>query len=272
MFALIVGFSALLVAGCAAYFSVQGLASLYSGAFIAICIMAGSLEFGKLIAASYLHRFWNKTNFLLKTYLIFSIILLMGITSLGIFGFLTSAFQKSHVKVEIIETQRISLENNKNTILSEMNVLKDRIKTLNEIRLIQEQRVQDAGNYRVPREQAYEAIAKANQEIIDSQTKINLLSDKIKPVDLELLNLKAEETKSTDIGTLKFVSKLFNVETDIVVKWLTIIIVLVFDPLAICLVLAYNNIITNKNKKNIHEPTKAFIKVETPGNIKYQDK
>ena len=66
MFALIVGFVALLVAGCAAYFSVQGLAALYAGQFISVCIMAGALEIGKLVSASYLHRYWDKTSFLLK--------------------------------------------------------------------------------------------------------------------------------------------------------------------------------------------------------------
>jgi hypothetical protein len=73
MFALLVGFSALFVAGCSAFFSVQGLATLYSSQFISVCIMAGGLEFGKLVAASYLHRYWEKTNFFLKFYLLLAI-------------------------------------------------------------------------------------------------------------------------------------------------------------------------------------------------------
>ena len=70
MFSLILGLTAFLLASCGAFFSVQGLATLYSGHFISVCIMAGSLEIGKLVAATYLHRFWNRTNFLLKIYIL----------------------------------------------------------------------------------------------------------------------------------------------------------------------------------------------------------
>jgi hypothetical protein len=285
MFALIVGFSALLVAGCAAYFSVQGLASLYAGAFFMVCIMAGSLEFGKLVAASYLHRYWNETKFLLKTYLIVAVLTLMGITSLGIFGFLTSAYQQSHVKIEILDTKRMSIETKKESHLNELSNLNKRIETLNQVRVVQEQRVQDAGNYRLPREQAYAAIQNANNEINQSQEKIKQLNFELENINNELILLKTEETKSTDIGTLKFVASLFNVNIETIVKWFTFIIVLVFDPLAVCLVLAYNNIVLKKNKTKseqeeveekiipkIIETSNLFQKVPTPERVKYQDK
>jgi hypothetical protein len=284
MFTFIVGLTAFIIAGCAAYFSVQGLATLYSGAFLAVCIMAGSLEIGKLVAASYLHRYWERTSFLLKTYLIVSVLSLMGITSLGIFGFLTSAYQQSHLQMEVLYTKKSTLENEKQVSEKEIENLTKRIETLNQIRIIQEQRVQDAGNYKLPREQAYEAINKANVEITDSQNKINELALKIKITNDEIVVLKIEETKSKDIGTLKFVAQLFNTDVSIVVKWFTFIIVLVFDPLAVCLILAYNNIVFNKNKKQIidkqEEQEKAvvsesknqFKKIPTPERVKYQDK
>lgn len=281
MFNIILGITSLVVAGCAAYFSVQGLATLYAGAFLSVCIMAGSLEIGKLVAASYLHRYWNKTAFLLKTYLILAIITLMGITSLGIFGFLTSAYQQSHVKVEILDTQRLSLENEKQIVQFEIDNLSKRLETLNQVRVIQEKRVEDAGNYKLPREQAYEAINKANLEIDQSKNKISELSEKIKTINQSLLSLKSEESKSTDIGTLKFVSELFGVDVSVIVKWFTLIIVLVFDPLAVCLVIAYNNSVSkttsNKkidNKENLikDNTTTDFVKVMTPENVKYKDK
>lgn len=284
MFTFIIGLTAFIIAGCSAFFSVQGLATLYSGAFIAVCVMAGSLEIGKLVAASYLHRYWKKTTFLLKTYLVLSVLSLMVITSLGIFGFLTSAYQQSHLQMEILNTKKLTYENEKSFIQKEIDNLTNRIVTLNEIRVIQEKRVEDAGNYKVPREQAYEAINKANSEIEDSQTKIADLSGKIKNIDNELVILKTEETKSKDIGTLKFVAQLFNVDVSVVVKWFTFIIVLVFDPLAVCLILAYNNIvIKNKIKEDEKdiEPEKpiksddklnSFKKVPTPEKVKYQDK
>jgi hypothetical protein len=280
MFIFILGLTSLLVAGCAAYFSVQGLATLYAGAFIAVCIMAGSLEFGKLVAASYLHRYWNKTGFLLKSYLIIAIIALMGITSLGIFGFLTSAYQQSNIKIEMLDTKKLTFDNEKQIIEKEIENLSNRIETLNQIRLIQEQRVQDAGNYKLPREQAYEAIDKANLEIEESRNKINQLSSRIKIINDEIILLKTEESKSTDIGTLKFVAQLFEVEVSVIVKWFTLIIVLVFDPLAVSLVLAYNNAITKKEKFLLNnddksykdENEKVFVKLNTEKSVRYQDK
>jgi len=278
MFQFIVAISALFVAGCAAYFSVQGLASLYSGSFLMVCIMAGSLELGKLVAASYLHRYWNETKFILKTYLILSVLTLMGITSLGIFGFLTSAYQKSNVKIEIIDTKRLSIETKKESLLNEISVLNKRIETLNQIRIVQEQRVQEAGNYKLPREQAYASIQNSNSEIDKSQEKIKNINIELENINKELIELKTEETKSTDIGTLKFVSTLFNVSTETIVKWFTFIIVLVFDPLAVCLVLAYNNIVINNKKVKVEdkienvEKLNSFEKLLTPERVKYQDK
>jgi hypothetical protein len=282
MFKYIVGFAALVVAGCAAFFSVQGLATLYAGQFIAVCIMAGGLEFGKLVAASYLHRYWKETNFLLKTYLIIAVISLMAITSLGIFGFLTSAYQESHVKIEMVDSKKQMLETKKTSITEQIDVNKKRIDVLNDIRISQEQRVKEAGNYKLPREQAYAAIEKANSELNELQEKNKNYFLEINNIETNLLELKAEESKSTDIGTLKFVSELFNLDIQTIVKWFTIIIVLVFDPLAVSLVLAYNNISDRKYKKeepieeNKEEEPKQkfnlFKRKSTPLNVKYKDK
>ncbi len=246
MFSIILGLCSLLLAGCSAYFSVQGIATLYSGQFISVCIMAGVLEAGKLVAASYLHRYWNKTSFLLKTYLIISVLTLMGITSLGIFGFLMSAYQQSHSKIELVETKRLTLESKKDSVLTDVDFLKKRIDVLNEVRLKQEQRVLDSGNYKTPREQAYASIEKSNNEISEINLKLEEKQKNISNINEELINLKNEESKSTDIGTLKFVSQLFNKDVSTIVKWFTIIIVFVFDPLAVCLLLAYNNSIEKK--------------------------
>lgn len=271
MFALIVGFAALVVASCAAFFSVQGLATLYAGQFIAVCIMASGLEFGKLVAASYLHRYWNSTSFFLKTYLMISVISLMSITSLGIFGFLTAAFQQSHVKVEIVDVQRESLESKKQTIQDEILILTKRIDVLNESRLSQEKRLPQMSSKSA--KPIYEDIKKSSEEISKSQERIKIISEEIKNIDSELLTLKKEESKSTDIGTLKFVSELFNKDVSTIVKWFTIIIVLVFDPLAVSLVLAYNNIINKKENKTEEKPTeKIFNRIQKDYKVKYQDK
>ena len=288
MFALIVGLAALIVASCAAFFSVQGLATLYAGKFISVCIMAGGLEFGKLIAASYLHRYWDKTSFLLKTYLIIAVITLMGVTSLGIFGFLTSAYQENHSKVEIVNIKQSTLDLKRLNISNEITSLEKRIQVLNDVRLKQEQRVIESGNYKAPRDQAYAAIEKSNIEIKEIQLKLEENRKNTSSIDEELIHLKTQESSSTDIGTLKFVSQLFNKDISTIVKWFTILIVFVFDPLAISLVLAYNNIVTsNKKTENVSdektdqidvhpiiEPIfkNIFKKSSSPVKIKYQDK
>ena len=288
MFALIVGLAALIVASCAAFFSVQGLATLYAGKFISVCIMAGGLEFGKLIAASYLHRYWDKTSFLLKTYLIIAVITLMGVTSLGIFGFLTSAYQENHSKVEIVNIKQSTLDLKRLNISNEIISLEKRIQVLNDVRLKQEQRVIESGNYKAPRDQAYAAIEKSNIEIKEIQLKLEENRKNTSSIDEELIHLKTQESSSTDIGTLKFVSQLFNKDISTIVKWFTILIVFVFDPLAISLVLAYNNIVTsNKKTENISDENieqtdinpiiepifkNIFKKSSSPVKIKYQDK
>ena len=253
MFSIILGLCSLLIAGCSAFFSVQGIATLYAGQYISVCIMAGVLEAGKLVAASYLHRYWNKTTFILKTYLVISVLVLMAITSLGIFGFLMSAYQQSHSKIEMVEIKRETLESKKQGFVTDISFLEKRVNTLNEVRLKQEQRVLESGNYKTPREQAYASIEKSNQEINEINLKLEENKKNIFVIDQELINLKSEESKSTDIGTLKFVSQLFNKNVETIVKWFTIIIVLVFDPLAVCLVLAYNNSVQKKEPKKILE-------------------
>ena len=95
-----VGLSALLIAGSAAFFSVFGLSKLFAGATISVIIMAGSLEFGKIIGASFLYRYWNKIHNWLKIYMTIGVITLVGITSAGIFGYLSNAYQGATIQFE----------------------------------------------------------------------------------------------------------------------------------------------------------------------------
>ena len=128
MFTILIGVVALIVAGCAAFFSVQGLAALYSAKFIAVCVMAGGLEAGKLVAASFLHRYWSVCGKLLKVYLTIAVVVLMAITSLGIFGFLTGAYQMSHTKVELTDTKQEALNSKKELIQTEIKSLNERVR------------------------------------------------------------------------------------------------------------------------------------------------
>jgi hypothetical protein len=244
MFTVLVGLVALLVAGCAAFFSVQGLATLYAAKFVAVCIMASGLEAGKLVTASFLHRYWKTTGWLLKTYLTVAVVILMGITSLGIFGFLTGAYQQSHVKIEITDAKQEALLSKQQFLKDEMSQLNDRVKTLNEARKSQEARLPNLS--RRSAAPIYEDIKRSGEEIIATRAKIDELSKQLLQTNQDSIETKIESSKETDIGTLKYVAKVFNVSMDIIVKWFTLAIVLVFDPLAVALILAYNSLVEKR--------------------------
>jgi hypothetical protein len=244
MFAILIGLIALLVASCAAFFSVQGLATLYSGQFLAVCIMASSLEISKLIATSYLHRYWSKTATLLRTYLVIAVVILMGITSLGIFGFLTSAYHKSHAIVELVDSKQETLTNQRSFLETEIKSLNDRVSTLNSARESQEKRLPSMSSKSA--KPIYEDIQLAGKEIQNIREKISILTEDLKQTNENIIELKGKKSEVGDIGTLQFVADVLNLKIDDVVLWFTLSIVLVFDPMAVGLVLAYNNIITNK--------------------------
>ena len=103
LFPLVIAFSALSVAGSAAFYSVFGLSKLFAGASTEVIIMAGSLEFAKLVSASLLYQYWDKINKVLKGYLMIAVFTLMIITSGGIYGFLSGAYQSTAVKSELLD-------------------------------------------------------------------------------------------------------------------------------------------------------------------------
>lgn len=238
MFIVILALTAFIIAGVAAYFSVQGIATLYAGAFISVLVMAGALEVGKLVATSFLYRYWHKTNLLLKTYILVAILTLMGITSMGIFGFLTAAYQTSLIEYSQAETQQGFLVSQKQILEKELQSLTVRVDTLNQSRLAQEQRLPSMS--RRAAAPVYEDIKKSGEEITQARTRMNQIFEEIKTLDLQTLEAQKQSGKQKDIGTLKYAAELFNTDINTIVKWFTLSIIIVFDPLAIALVLAYN--------------------------------
>jgi hypothetical protein len=261
-FVLLLGFSALLVAGSAAYFSVLGIATLFSGSYYQVIIMAGALEFGKLVATSYLYRYWSNTVWWLKTYLIIAVLMLMGITSLGIFGYLSAAYQINSSKFAQIDSQISLIDTQKLTLDKEIEQNLKRIEMLNGIRADQEKRVQEAGNYKAPREQAYAAIEKANTEIQTlTERNQSLQTEKFKK-DEEVLNLNGQIAQTKDIGTFRFVAQFINKPLDTVVIAFICLLICVFDPLAVSLILAFNVAITGKITKESKNEEPEITKTE----------
>jgi hypothetical protein len=178
----------------------------------------------------------------------------MGITSMGIFGYLSAAYQVNSSKFTQIDSQIALVEGQKSTLDKEVEQNQKRIEMLNGIRAEQEKRVQEAGNYKAPREQAYAAIEKANKEI-QSLTERNqsLQTEKFKK-DEEVLALNSQIAQTKDIGTFRFVAQFINKPLDTVVIAFICLLICVFDPLAVSLVLAFNVASSGKIVKE-EEPT-----------------
>lgn len=249
MFRILLGLTALLIAGCAAFFSVRGIATLFSGAFLSVVIMAGSLELGKLIATTFLHRFWSKTSKLLKSYLLVAVLLLMAITSLGTYGFLSAAFQSNAAKFENNDAKIELIEQQKNSIKEQVEQLQERIKTLNESRIQQQKNLATVtSNATTKYKLVYDDLQRSSQEINNIQAKIDEMQNNISTKEQELLQLKQHTLEAGDIGAFKFIAENFNMPLNDVVRLFIVLLVSVFDPLAIALVLAYSTTVQNKIK------------------------
>jgi hypothetical protein len=275
MFVGILALTAFVIAGVAAYFSVQGIATLYAGAFISVLVMAAALEVGKLVATSFLYRYWHKTNLLLKTYILVAILLLMGITSMGIFGFLTSAYQTSLVEFSQAETQQNFMISQKAILEKELESLTMRVETLNQSRLSQEKRLPEMS--RRSAAPVYEDIKKSGEEITQARGRMNQIFEEIKTLDLQTLEAQKQSGKQKDIGTLKYAAELFGTDINTIVKWFTLAIIIVFDPLAIALVLAYNIAANRKfddEEESIEEDYQIIKKIKEkvlPHKAKYRN-
>lgn len=253
LFIIIVALSALFVASCAAFFSIKGLIALFSGSALAIGIMASSLEIGKLVAASFLHTYWKKANFLLKFYLSSAVLVLMAITSLGIFGFLTNAYQVHSAKVGTFDTKIAALVSEKSAVDQTILEHSSRIKTLTEIRAAQEQRIQTAGNYKAPRDQAYKAISEANEEIQKKEADIAQDRDRGIAIEKEIADLKITLNTTTDIGSFRFIAAALHTDVDTSVQYFIFVLIAVFDPLAVALVLAWNKLVEQRSERKKEE-------------------
>ena len=254
LFTFLLGLTALLVAGCAAYFSVLGIATLFSGHFWSVIVMAGALELGKLVSTSFLYRYWKKTIWFLKIYMISAVLVLMGITSMGIYGYLSSGYQVNAGKTELIDNKASLIEQQKVNIKNEIDQINARITTLNEARKSQEARLPEMSSRSA--KPVYEDMARSAEEIKGLTARVQELQTTVFEKDNELVALNSEGNAVHDIGTFKFVAESVNLPLETVVKLFILIIVLVFDPLAVSLVLAYNIARGGSVLKEKEEPVK----------------
>ena len=243
-FTYLVGFSGLLISSVAAFFSVTGIAQLFSGSFWSVVVMAGSLEFGKLVAASFIYRYWNLVNWLQKMYTVMAVVVLIGITSMGIFGFLSNSYMGATVefesmitKLEVYKEQLVTLEEDKDFLKQELeasvNALPD--------------------NYVTAKRKIRNEY---NPLIQEKSIQIGELKNTIGELEIQMVDT------GVDVGPLIYISETFGTDMDTTVGWIMFILILVFDPLAVLIIISFNIALINsaspKTKRKL-DAIKDFI-------------
>jgi len=264
---ILVGFVALALAACAAFFSIVGLSKLFAGAMVAVIAMASTLEISKLVIASYLYQQWKVVNKTLRVYLISAVTIIAIITSIGIYGFLSGAYQNTKSRYDLTQSITDSLSVKKSYfdsgLISYQSQLESKTTQLNNLSSIRNSQEQRASNL-INSNKSFKSVEKSasntdksikllNKEIAqlnDSIVKYYTESSKLK---LNITQASIQNELSSELGSLTYISKVLNIPMDKVVNILIILFIIVFDPLAICMVIAYNQLNESKpaNEDNL---------------------
>ena len=252
---LLLGLSALFVAFNAAFFSVSGLSKLFAGASLSVMLMASSLELAKLITAGYLYNYWEKINRVFRWYLVSGVLILVLITSLGIYGFLTAAFQDTFNMFSANEKQKTFLQQKEKFYADdvarydeELKRISNNISTLSNAKSQQIQ-VRDTsvvGGVRTTISTAELRLAQSRINVEEEnrkgvQAKREVAADSLQSIQLKILDLDTNLEAGSELGPLQYLSGLTGYGMDRIINWLILIIIFVFDPLAVALVVAFNN-------------------------------
>ncbi len=247
----LVGVSAVLVAGCAAYFSVTGLGVLFAGASVSVMVMAGSLELAKLVAATYLKQEWDTLKGFNKWYLTISVATLMLITSAGIFGYLSNAFQQQNLELQKVERDIAVYQTQITKNDAEIARYTNQLNNQQNIRNSQEANLSKQIDKDKSTSRVTQMIRTADKEITSISKRIdeltiqnNVALDSINSIKNNNIELERE------VGGFRFVAEAFGVPLNDVVKFFILIIVLVFDPLAVALIIAFNGLIMKSKEED----------------------
>ena len=268
LFPLLIAFSALSVSLSAAFYSVSGLSKLFAGAAFAVIVMAASLEIAKLVIASLLYQYRKNLPKFLKWYLSMACVVLILITSMGIYGFLSAAYQETAAKAGSIDSQITLIEVKRDNIKEQLAVYNEEKSSINsavaDLRTgLSNNKIQytdTLGNIITTTSRATRnALTKQLDQAIDRQTIINSkvddLNQKLFDYETEIVEVKLSDAVSSELGPLKYLSGLTGLPMDVIINYLLLTIIFVFDPLAIALVVAANfafDQIRPKTKENLY--------------------
>jgi len=264
LFPFLIGLSALAVSGSAAFYSVFGLSKLFAGASMQVIIMAGSLEFAKLVTASLLYQYWDTINKFMRFYLSVAVFVLMVITSGGIYGFLSGAYQETATKSEfldkslaVLQTKQNRFEEQKTDLTLEKTQLNTTISDLRtslsnptSVSYWDENSQSVITTTSSSTRRALQSELKTTIEDRDNiNLKLEAVMDSVMRIDTELLELEIGNEEQRELGPLKYLAETTGKDMGQVVNWFLLLIIFVFDPLAIALVVAANFAFSQIRKK-----------------------
>ena len=269
IFPLMIALSALSVSASAAFYSISGLSKLFAGAAFAVIVMSASLEVAKLVIASLLYQYRKTLPFLLKSYLSIACIVLILITSMGIYGFLSSAYQTTANKEGNALSRIVLIETKRDNIKEQLEVYTEEKSSINEA--VAELRKGLSNNKVQWRDKetnqiitstsssTRRALTKQLDQAIERQTEVNTkvddLNEKIFNYETEIVEARIGDGSTSELGPLKYLSGLTGLPMDRIINYLLLTIIFVFDPLAIALVIAANFAfarLKNPTKENIY--------------------
>lgn len=234
--------SAISVSTLGAAFSIFGLRDLFSGAAISVILMASALELAKFTLAAYLHQRWKALNTIFKAYLVGAVAVLSIITSMGIYGHLSNAYQSASA---VLEAEQLKLTALQGQLERHNNEITRLNRTIDEIPATRITKRMEA------RKEIEPALAELNKNVAT-------VAGQIDASNLKVLDVKMK------VGPLIYISKAFKVDIDNVVKYLILLLVLVFDPLAISLVIASSEALEARSRKD-KSPVAATTAAAAPG-------
>ena len=262
----LIALSALSVSLSAAFYSVSGLSKLFAGASTEVIIMAGSLEVAKLVIASLLYRYWDTLNKYLRLYLSIATVVLVLITSMGIYGFLSAAYQETYSKLTITENQKSFIQQKVNfyekdvtRFDKELERISANISSLSNARSqsIQVRDTSVAGGVRTTVSTSEIRLAQnrikseeENRKAIQKTREV--AADSLQKFQLQVLELENNPEIAGELGPLQYLSGLTGVPMDKIINILLLVIIFVFDPLAISLVVAANFAFDKAFEKNLY--------------------
>jgi len=264
-------FCAIGLSGTAAYYSVVGLSIIFSSVALPVIIMGSFLEISKIAIATYLHDKWKETYRLLKIYLTIALVILSIITSIGIYGLLSSGFQKNIAGLEInnklvdnIEVKKTRFEEIKGDYQKEKEGLDKDITNLRNAlsnntttQSIDRKTGQVITRANGGNRKAFESqlnVAQENRDIMSK--KIEGLNDSVTRLDIEVLDITSKEIESSELGAIKYLSEITGWDVKKTANFFILTLVFVFDPLAIALVISTNQAFKNIKRKEEEDEVK----------------